>query len=70
MVFSEYMRSLPTPRSKMINEIAQRCKVTNMTVYRWARGEVKPNPLCRSLIAELLNMNEEELFPPLRIWSK
>lgn len=63
MVFYEYMRSLPTPRNEIINEIAQQCKVTNGTVYRWARGQVKPNALCRSLIAKVLNMDEGELFP-------
>lgn len=63
MVFSEYMRSLPTPRNKIVNEIAERCKVTKFTVYRWAADKAKPNPLCRSLIADVLNMEEGELFP-------
>ena len=67
MVFHEYMRSLPTPHNKIINEIAQQCKVTNITVYRWARGQVKPNALCRSLIAKVLNMDEGELFQSLLI---
>lgn len=63
MVFSEYMKSLPAPRNKVINEIARRCKVTNTTVYRWAKGRVVPNSLCRSVIAEFLDIDEDELFP-------
>lgn len=63
MVFSEYMRSLPTPRKEIISEIANRCKVTNVTVYRWACDKAKPNALCRCLIAEVLKMDESELFP-------
>lgn len=63
MDFSEYMKSLPTPKNEIVGEIAQACKVTNSTVYRWCRGLAKPNALCRSLIADFLKLDEGELFP-------
>lgn len=63
MEFSEYMKSLPYPRTKMVGEIAHRCKVTNTSVYRWIQGKSTPNALCKGLISEYLGMQEGELFP-------
>lgn len=63
MGFSEYMKSLPYPRAKMVEEMAQRCKVSIPSVYRWIQGRVVPNALCRSIISEYLGMSEDELFP-------
>lgn len=63
MVFSEYMKSLPTPKNEIVEEIAKKCKVSNGSVYRWCRGQVVPNALCRALVAEYLGMDESELFP-------
>ena len=63
MGFSEYMKSLPYPRAKMVEEIAQRCRVSKNSVYRWIQGGSKPNALCRGLVSEYLNKPESELFP-------
>jgi len=63
MGFSEYMKSLPYPRNKIVGELAQRCKVSNVSVYRWIQGKTKPNPLCRGIVSDYLGMPEEQLFP-------
>ena len=63
MDFYEYMKQLPSPRNKVIEEIAERCRVTNTSVYRWAQGTAKPSAIYRSIIAEVLNFPETELFP-------
>ena len=47
MGFSEYMKSLPYPRREVVEEIAEKCKVSNNSVYRWIQGKSKPNALCR-----------------------
>lgn len=63
MDFYEYMKMLPSPRNKVIDAIAKRCMVSNVTVYRWAQLKAKPNALCRSLISQVLAKPEDELFP-------
>lgn len=63
MGFSEYMKSLPYPRTKAVEEIANLCKVSNSSVYRWIQGKSEPNALCRGLVSEYLGMQENELFP-------
>lgn len=63
MVFSEYMKSLPYPRREVVEEIAEKCKVSSNSVYRWIQGKSKPNALCRGLVADYLGMQESELFP-------
>lgn len=63
MGFSEYMKSLPYPRSKAVEEIASLCKVSNSSVYRWIQGKSEPNALCRGLVSGYLGMQESELFP-------
>lgn len=40
MGFSEYMKSLPYPRCKVVEEIATKCKVSNNSVYRWIQGSL------------------------------
>ena len=63
MGFSEYMKSLPYPRREVVEEIAEKCKVSNNSVYRWIQGKSKPNALCRGLVSGYLGMQESELFP-------
>ena len=63
MGFSEYMKSLPYPRREVVEEIAEKCKVSSNSVYRWIQGKSKPNALCRGLVADYLGMQESELFP-------
>lgn len=62
MGFSEYMKSLPYPRCKVVEALAEKCKVSNNSVYRWIQGKSKPNALCRGIVAEYLGMQESELF--------
>lgn len=62
MGFSEYMKSLPYPRCKAVEALAEKCKVSNNSVYRWIQGKSKPNALCRGIVAEYLGMQESELF--------
>ena len=63
MGFSEYMKSLPYPRCEVVGDIAEKCKVSNNSVYRWIQGKSKPNALCRGIVAEYLGKPERELFP-------
>ena len=63
MGFSEYMKSLTYTRREVVEEIAEKCKVSNTSVYRWIQGKSKPNALCRGIVAEYLGVQESELFP-------
>lgn len=63
MGFSECMKSLPYPRCKVVEALAEKCKVSKNSVYRWIQGKSKPNALCRGIVAEYLGMQESELFP-------
>lgn len=63
MGFIEYMKLLPSPKNEIVGRIADECKVSNVSVYRWIQGKTTPNALCRSIIARVLDMNEDELFP-------
>lgn len=63
MEFCDYMNSLPDLRIETIRRLAKECRVTVNTVYRWISGEFTPDPLKRKMIAETLDIPEEELFP-------
>ncbi len=63
MVLSEYVTLQESPRKNVKREIADACKVSYVTAWRWCKGEVVPPPLARSVISELLQMPEQELFP-------
>lgn len=63
MEFKEYVNSLPNQRNEVIAQLAIRCRVTSVTVYRWLRGDFIPNALKRKVIAEYLQISEKELWP-------
>jgi len=63
MVFSEYMNSLPNMKVGMIKKISQECLVSEMSVYRWIAGSVKPDALKRKTISRILRIPEDDLFP-------
>lgn len=62
MVFSEYVKGLKRyKRLELIEEIMQRCLVSKPTVYRWMKGESRPLPMSKRIIAEILNVAENDL---------
>lgn len=66
MGLKEYYESLPervVPKKEFRERIASACGVTEMTVFRWLRGEIKPEKLKREKIAEIVRMPVVELFP-------
>ena len=63
MEFKEYVNSLPNQRNEVIAQLAIRCRVTSVTVYRWLRGDFIPDALKRKVIAESLQISEKELWP-------
>lgn len=63
MEFKEYVNSLPNQRNELISRLAIICRVSNTTVYRWLRGDFIPEPLKRKVIADYLQMPEEDLWP-------
>ena len=63
MEFKEYVNLLPNQRNEVIAQLAIRCRVTSVTVYRWLRGDFIPDALKRKVIAEYLQISEKELWP-------
>ena len=63
MEFKEYMRSIPNQRDELRAKLAELCCVADVTVYKWMRGEYAPDTLKRKIIAEYLNVPEEDLWP-------
>lgn len=66
MVFSEYINSLPAnsqEKAATIIRIAEACRVSKFSVYRWCYGIYKPDALKRRAISDVLQMPESELFP-------
>ena len=63
MEFKEYVNSLPNQRNEVIAQLAIRCRVKSVTVYRWLRGDFIPDALKRKVIAEDLQISEKELWP-------
>lgn len=63
MEFKEYVNSLPNQRNEVMADLAIRCRVSNVTVYRWLRGDFIPDALKRKVIADYLGKSEKELWP-------
>lgn len=63
MEFKEYVKSLPNQRNEVMTNLAKLCRVSNITVYRWLRGDFVPDALKRKVISEYLNIPEKELWP-------
>ncbi len=63
MDFKEYVNSIPNQRDELKTKLAILCRVSNITVYRWLRGDFIPDALKRKIIADYLGKSEEELWP-------
>lgn len=67
LTFRDYINSLSnqeeSERGRMIRKISEACMVDRSAVYNWLNGKYKPNPLCKKIIAGVLNMPQEDLFP-------
>jgi len=66
VIFADYINSMPNQRNEVIVDLARICRVSNVTVYRWLRGDFLPDALKRKVIAEYLGISEEILFPEKR----
>lgn len=65
MALKEYYQDLgqTTPQQEFRKLLARECGVTELAVYRWLSGEVRPHKLKQEKIAELTGKSIEELFP-------
>lgn len=58
-----YYEDLGNPQKTLRERIASECGVSIATVFRWINGDVIPDKLKRSKIAEITGLAEEEIFP-------
>ena len=68
MEFKDYYNSLSeqiTPRKRMRQKIAEACGVSELTVRRWAYGEIIPDKLKREKISKMLKISVNELWPSI-----
>jgi len=68
MEFKNYYSALPprtSPREKFRKDIAEACKVEESTVRRWVSGKIIPDALKREKIAELLGIDQKDLWPSI-----
>lgn len=67
MTFKCYINSKSaftySDKTLAIKNIADACKVSIPTVYRWLNGKCLPDPLKIQRISELTNIPVEDLFP-------
>ncbi len=56
-------RKSPTPGLAFIREVMTVTQKTEITVRRWISGEVVPDALTRSVLAQHFNCKSEDLFP-------
>ncbi|MCL6101010.1 MAG: helix-turn-helix domain-containing protein [Bacteroidetes bacterium] len=63
--FYTELQNQPTPQKEFREKIANKCGVTEMTVYRWLSGEIIPEKLKREKIAEITGLSVDDLFPNL-----
>lgn len=59
----EEARKSPTPGVAFVREVMAVTRKTETTVRRWISGEVIPDALTRSVLAEHFHCNPEDLFP-------
>ena len=68
MTFFEYYKSLPNIKQKRAfrKQIIEACKIEPGTFYTWInRGRI--SYLAQTIIAEILQMEQTELFPEIEI---
>lgn len=53
----------PTPAQMFITNIAQKTKVSEVTVRLWLSGTQKPSKLAKEVISDYLKRPINELFP-------
>lgn len=53
----------PTERTKFIRRIADATKKSEQTVKNWLSGRQRPDALTQSVIAKVLKVPADELFP-------
>lgn len=58
----EQARKNPTPGVAFIQEVMSVTKKSEITVRRWISGEVVPDALTRTVLAQHFNCRPEELF--------
>ncbi|MEG1899627.1 MAG: XRE family transcriptional regulator [Bacteroidales bacterium] len=68
MNITEYYKGLSdkaeirSPRSDFKDKVSIECSVSKSTVWRWLTGQITPPALARKRIAEIIGINEKELF--------
>ena len=62
-IYKALPKNAKSPKAQFIQEIAELCKVSEITVRMYISGVYRPDALKRSLIAEKLNANPDTLFP-------
>ncbi|ROT19636.1 hypothetical protein EEL53_10355 [Muribaculaceae bacterium Isolate-114 (HZI)] len=69
MTLKDYYESIPesrweTPRRKFVEQIKERCEVTDSTVINWISGRAKPQKSSHYVaLAEITGIPVENLFP-------
>lgn len=59
----EQARKEPTPGVAFIQEVMKVTKKSEITVRRWISGEVIPDALTRTVLAQHFNCKPEDIFP-------
>ena len=62
-IYNSLPKNTQSPKAQFIQEIAELCKVSEITVRMYISGVYRPDALKRSLIAKKLNANPDTLFP-------
>lgn len=55
-------RVLITPKREWIDKVADKCKVSPVTVKCWLYGEQRPDALRLSILAKMIGCKPEEVF--------
>lgn len=66
MTFKDYVDGLSNKRTsqrrEFISKIAKECGVDESTVYRWIKGDAKPQKTAIEKIAEIVQIPSNTLF--------
>ena len=50
-------------RSKLVARLSEATMTTPATVYKWLSGRILPPPLKRRIVADMMGVPVEKLFP-------